>query len=64
MAIGEKIKEYRVKKGLTQQELADELGYERSTIAKWESGALIPLATSVGAIAKTLKISVNKLYEN
>lgn len=37
--LGGKIKELRKSKGWTQQELADRMNFDRTTISKWESGA-------------------------
>ena len=34
----ERLKRYRREKGMTQQELADELGVSNKTISRWESG--------------------------
>ena len=36
--VGARLKEWRLKKGLTQQDLAQLLGVSRSTIASWEIG--------------------------
>lgn len=36
--LGEKIRQYRVAKGLTCQQLADEMNISRSTISKIEAG--------------------------
>jgi transcriptional regulator with XRE-family HTH domain len=36
------IREARLRAGLTQQELADHSGRERSVIARWEQGAVSP----------------------
>lgn len=38
MEISEIIKEARIKKGMTQQELADSVYVTRQTISKWELG--------------------------
>lgn len=40
--IGNRIKELRIKKGFTQSQLADELGFTSQTISNWESGAREP----------------------
>lgn len=47
---------------LTQRELADVLGVERSTVAKWESGAAYPRASQLPALAKALSCSIDELY--
>ena len=61
--IAEKIREYRLKAGLTQGELADKLGYDRTAIVKWENGSKEPLASTVKAIANVLNVTVSQLYE-
>ena len=40
---------------LTQRELADVLGVERSTVAKWESGTAYPRASQLPALARALR---------
>lgn len=48
MAIGERIKKARIKKGLTQEELAGLLGYKsKSSVAHIENGRDIPRAMVV-----------------
>lgn len=61
--ISGKIKEYREKAGLTQAQLGEAIGYERSTVARWENGSLEPFASVVKAIAEALNVSVSSLYE-
>lgn len=38
MEIGEKIKRARIEKGMTQEELGNIVGVQKSAVAKWESG--------------------------
>lgn len=38
MEVNERIKELRVNAGLTQEELGEKLGVQKSAIAKWENG--------------------------
>lgn len=38
MAMGDRIKEKRIEKGLTMEQLADRLGVGRSAVNKWEKG--------------------------
>lgn len=48
---------------LKQFELADLLKVERSTIAKWESGAAYPRASQLPELAKALDCSIDELYQ-
>ena len=43
----DKIKDLRVQLGLTQQELADEMGTRQQTISEWETGMYQPRGASV-----------------
>ena len=53
----------RKRANLKQQELADLLHVERSTVAKWEIGAAYPRASQLPALAKALQCSIDDLYE-
>ena len=44
--IGDKIKSARLSKGMTQQELGDMLGVQKSAIAKYESGRVVNIKRS------------------
>ena len=46
MNVGQKIKEARIRKGLTQQELGDLLGVQKSAIAKYENGRVVNIKRS------------------
>ena len=62
MTIGEKIKEIRELKGMTQLELAQKCGYkDRSTIAKIESGTNDIPRNKLLAIAKALDVTPGEL---
>ena len=56
------IKSFREKLGLTQQELADALSIERSTVTKWETGMAMPRASKLPDIAEILHCQINDLY--
>ena len=43
--LGEKIKQYRVRKGLSLRKLAKELGIDPGTLARWERDRGLPNAT-------------------
>lgn len=56
MEISEIIKEARIKKGMTQQELANYVYVTRQTISKWELGKSVPDEASLTLIYKCLDI--------
>ena len=49
---GSFIKESRLKKGLTQQELANLLYIDVSAVSKWERGVSFPDITLISSICK------------
>lgn len=61
MKFGSYIKESRIKKNYTQQELADLLFVDASTVSKWERGVSYPDITLVPDICKVLEISEHEL---
>lgn len=56
MEISEMIKEARIKKGMTQQQLADSVYVTRQTISKWELGKSIPDEASLSLLYQCLEI--------
>lgn len=61
MEFHEKLQELRKKKGLTQEQLAQELYVSRTAISKWESGRGMPSIDSLRAIAKFFSVTVDDL---
>ena len=59
MEISKIIKEARMKKGMTQQELADSVYVTRQTISKWELGKSIPDEVSFRLLCQCLEIDNN-----
>lgn len=59
--IGEKIREYRQKQGLTQDALAAELHVSSQAVSKWENGLTMPDINLLVPISKLLRISLNDL---
>lgn len=64
MALGENIKQARMKAQISQDELAKRLGYKsRSTIAKIESGENDLTQKKIAAFAKALNVSIDFLMD-
>lgn len=61
MPSGKKIKEFRLKRNLTQKELADKCGMYESQIRKYELGTANPKLETLKKIADALEINVNQL---
>ena len=61
MEFNEKLQELRKQKGLTQEELAEQLYVSRTAISKWESGRGYPNIESLKAIAKFFGVTVDNL---
>lgn len=61
MTLGQKIKQARMQANLTQKDLADKLSVTFQTVSKWESDTNEPDLTTLRAIAKTTKVSLEYL---
>lgn len=62
--LGDKIKIYREKKRMTQNEVADILNVSPATISKYESGALEPNIESLKRLAELFEISIDELLSD
>ena len=58
---GERIREIRRQRGLSQDQLAELASLNRVTVAKYESGKVEPGAQSLGRIADALEVSADTL---
>lgn len=61
--IGDRIREERIKKNFTQQNIADELYVTRQCVSKWEQGKTIPDDESLEKICKILDIEYDELID-
>lgn len=59
--LAENIRKYRIKKGLTQTELADKLFISAQAVSKWETGKSVPDLVSVCALSEIFSVSVDML---
>lgn len=58
---GTTIKELRIKKNLTQKQLADEMQISDKTISKWETNRGLPDIGLIDSLAKCLGVSIAEL---
>lgn len=58
-----KIKSIREANGLTQEELANQLGVNRSAVAMWEAGKAMPRADKLLKLAELLGCTVDELLK-
>ena len=64
MAISDKIKEHRIKCGMTQAQLAEELGVTPQAVSKWEKGTGYPDLSVICPLADALGITTDELLEH
>ncbi|MFZ2340634.1 MAG: helix-turn-helix transcriptional regulator [Bacteroidales bacterium] len=62
METGKLIKELRIKKGMTQEELADKTEVSARTIQRIENGEVDPRAYTLQMIAKALEVDYTCLW--
>lgn len=60
--LGVNLKEYRLQRGLTQEDLAARVGVRRETIVFLEQGKYNPSLKLALAIAAELSVSIDKLF--
>ncbi len=58
---GNMIKEARVKKGYTQQELGDIVGVTNKAISRWETGEAFPDVALLDTIANALELGIDEI---
>lgn len=61
-SIGNNIKSIRKKIGLTQEELALQIGVTPQAISRWENGTGLPDVSLIVPLAKALSVSTDKLF--
>lgn len=60
MTISQTIYELRHEAGLTQEQLASQLGVSRQAVSKWENGAALPDIDNIAALCKIFNISSDR----
>lgn len=64
MKLGEKISEYRKKKGLSQEKLAEKIDVTRQTISNWELNETGPNPEQLKLLSHEFGVSVDELLDN
>ena len=58
------LKLYRKQHGLTQEQVAEQLGVSRQAVAKWERGETVPDLDNIIALADIYEVSIDFLVRN
>ena len=61
MTIGEKIGKLRVAKGISQEQLAEQLGVSRQSVSKWEMDQALPQIDKVVLFCELFSVSCDDL---
>lgn len=61
--IGNRIRKYRLDKGLSQKELANQIGVSNSRVSNWEHGINRPDADILADICRALNVSPSELLD-
>lgn len=63
MKIGDKLKEARLRKNMTQEEVAEKIFVSRQSISNWENNKTYPDIGNVIALSDLYEISLDKLLK-
>ena len=61
MNVADRIYELRKEKGMSQEELANELGVSRQAVSKWESEKSTPDIENISELCNLFEVSANYL---
>lgn len=64
MSFGEKIKQERLRRGLTQEQLAEKVGIKQPVIAQYERGSKHPTIPTARTIAEALDCELVELVSD
>lgn len=62
MDIGNQIKNFRLRRGITQEEMAQHFGITAQAVSKWERGAATPDIALLPAISAYFGVSIDELF--
>lgn len=61
MSLGEKIRELRINKNITQKQLADQLNVTTQAVSRWENDAVEPSVSTIKQMASIFNVSTDEL---
>ncbi len=61
--LGQNLKKIRTQKNITQVEIANILGVDRSFVSNIENGKNNPTLSTIANLAKALKVTVDELFK-
>lgn len=59
--LASRLRELRARRGLTQDQVAQQLGCHESAVSRWESGSRFPTAEDLVALADLFRVSTDEL---
>ncbi len=63
MELGKRIRQYRLKAGLTQEQLAEKLGIGPQSVSKWENAVAMPDISALPILAEIFGVSIDDLFD-
>ena len=63
MNIGNKIKQLRLKAGLTQEQLGSSLGISAQSVSKWENGVTMPDVSILPLLSSELGVTIDEIFD-
>lgn len=64
MKFSEKVRKLRIRKGLSQEELAEKLDVSRQTVSKWEAGSSLPEIEKLIFLSDFFQVSIDYLLRD
>ena len=63
MELGKKIRQLRIKAGLTQEQLGEKLGIGAQAVSKWENAVAMPDIATLPPLAEVFGVSIDDLFD-
>ncbi len=61
--VGQRIKEIRTEKNISQQDLASKCNFEKSNMSRLEAGRTDPKLSTLKKVASGLGVEINELFD-